>query len=136
MMSPDESSQSIQRSKKARRRWLRSASARRGSVTSARKRSAERSSVSTCSAFLDALRCARDKSLLRQILVEKRRKLAEVLLRLRRVGVARVLRVRLALEHVKVGDDARPTQLAVHAHGVRQEQVARAGRQDRRREPA
>src|SRR5437868_12453278 len=53
-----------------------------------------------------------------QILVEERRKLAEMLLRLGRVRVPRVLRVRLPLEHVQVRDDPRLAQLAMHAHGI------------------
>jgi hypothetical protein len=45
-------------------------------------------------------------ALLRQIFVEERRQLAEVLLRLGRIGIARILRMRLAFEHVEIRDDA------------------------------
>jgi hypothetical protein len=50
------------------------------------------------------LPCLED--LLRQILVEERRQLAEVLPGLGRIGIAGILRVRLAFEHVKIGDNA------------------------------
>jgi hypothetical protein len=64
-------------------------------------------------------------ALLRQIFVEERGQLAEVLLRLGRIGIAGILRMRLALEHVKVRDGAGLTQLAMHADRVGQEQVTR-----------
>src|SRR4030081_3196478 len=50
-------------------------------------------------------------ALLRQILVEECRQLAEVLLRLGRIGIARILRMRLAFEHVEIRDDAGLTHL-------------------------
>jgi hypothetical protein len=75
---------------------------------------------------VDPDRAKAARALLRQIFVEERRQLAEVLLCLGRVRIARILRMRLALEHVKVRNDAGLTQLAMHAHRVGQEQVTRA----------
>ena len=78
--------------------------------------------------------CSRSEGLLRQIRVEERRQLAEVLLRLGRIGIARILRMRLALEHVEIRDDnAGLTQLAMHAHRIGQEQVTRARCENGRR---
>jgi len=54
-------------------------------------------------------------TLLRQIFVEERRQFAEVLLRLGRIRVPRILRMRLAFEHVEISDNAGLTQLAMHA---------------------
>ena len=61
--------------------------------------------------------------LLRQIFVEERRQLAKVLLCLGCIGIARILRMRLALEHVEICDDTGLTQLAMHAYRVGKEQV-------------
>jgi hypothetical protein len=61
-------------------------------------------------------------ALLRQILVEECRQLAKVLLRLGRVGIARILRVRLAFEHVEIRDDAGLTQLEMHTYRVGQDE--------------
>jgi len=61
--------------------------------------------------------------LLRQIFVEERRQLAKVLLCLGCIGIARILRMRLALEHVEIRDDTSLTQLAMHAYRVGKEQV-------------
>src|SRR5215471_6756859 len=72
-------------------------------------------------------------ALLRQILVEECRQLAEVLLRLGRIGIARILRMRLAFEHVEIRDDAGLAQLAMHTYRVGQEQVTRARRENGRR---
>jgi hypothetical protein len=47
-------------------------------------------------------------------------------LRLRRIGIARILRMRLSLEHAEIRDGAGLTQLAMHANRVGQEQVTRA----------
>ena len=58
------------------------------------------------------------RKLLRQIFVEERGQLSEMLLRFRRVGVARILRMRLPFEHVEIRDDAGLTQLAMHAHRI------------------
>src|SRR4249919_1688738 len=74
------------------------------------------------------------QSLLPQILVEERRQLAEVFLCLGRVGIAGILSMRLAFEHVEIGDSAGLTQLAMHAHRIGQEQVARARCENGRRE--
>ena len=74
------------------------------------------------------------RGLLRQILVEERRQLAEVLLRLGRAGIAGILSMRLALEHVEISDDVGLTQLAMHAYRVGQEQVTRARCENGRRE--
>ena len=71
-----------------------------------------------------------------EIPVEEAGQFAEVLLGLGRECVTHVLRVRLALEDIEIRDHARLTQLAVHPHGVREEQVARARGQDGRGKPA
>src|SRR5258706_9132333 len=72
--------------------------------------------------------------LLRQILVEECRQLAEVLLRLGRIGITRILRMRLAFEHEEIRDDTGLTQLAMHTYRVGQEQVTRARCENGRRE--
>jgi hypothetical protein len=51
-----------------------------------------------------------------------------------RIGIAGILRMRLAFEHVEIGDNAGLTQLAMHAHRIGQEQVARARGENGRRE--
>src|SRR5947207_1056346 len=68
--------------------------------------------------------------LFRQIFVEEHGQLAKMLLGLGRVGIAGILRMRLAFEHVKIRDDSGLPQLAVYAHGVGQEQITRARRED------
>jgi hypothetical protein len=52
-----------------------------------------------------------------------------MLLGLGRIGIAGILRMRLALEHVEIRNDAGLAQLAMRAHRVGQEQVTRARRQ-------
>src|SRR4051812_18822568 len=81
-----------------------------------------------------AARTSSDQDLLRQIFVEECRQLAKMLLGLGRIGIAGILRVRLAFEHVEIADDAGLTQLAMHTHRVGQEQVTRARRENGRRE--
>src|SRR3954452_2532319 len=76
----------------------------------------------------------RPERLLRQILVEERRQFAKMLPGLGCGGIAGILRMRLAFEDVEIGDHAGLTQLAMYAHGIGQEQVARAGCEDGRRE--
>src|SRR5437764_12548342 len=68
------------------------------------------------------------------MLVEECRELAEMLFRFRRRWVARILRVRLALEHMQIRDDTSLPQLAMHPHGIGEEQVPCAGCEDGGRE--
>src|ERR1700681_3432551 len=75
-------------------------------------------------------------SLLAEMAVEELPDLIEVLLGLRRGRISRVLRMRLALKDVERGFDARSAHFPVHANRITQEQIARAGREDRRRETA
>ena len=69
----------------------------------------------------------------RQIAVEELGELGEMLLGLGAEGVGVVLRVRLALEDDERRLDAGGTQLAVDAHGVAQEEIARARSEGGRR---
>src|SRR5579863_3061913 len=73
------------------------------------------------------------RELLRQVPVEECRQLAEVLLGFGRIGIARILRMRLPFEHVEIGNDAGLTQLAMHPHRIGQEQITRARCQNGRR---
>jgi hypothetical protein len=66
------------------------------------------------------------------MLFEEPRRFLEVLLGVRLPRVGGALRVRLSLEHDEVGRDAGVAHLAMHPHGVAQEEVARTGGQQRR----
>src|SRR5215213_2384788 len=81
-------------------------------------------------------RASRDCGLLLHVLVEEGGDLGEDLLRLRRGVVAQVVGVRLALVDLQDRLDAGLAELAVDAHRVREQEVARAARQDRRRHVA
>jgi len=67
-------------------------------------------------------------------LSKNRRQLAEMFPGLGAAGIAGILRMGLAFEHVEVRDDAGLTQLAMYAHRIGQEQVARSGCENGRRE--
>src|SRR5882724_12013058 len=69
-----------------------------------------------------------------QMLVEETRDVGEGFLGLRRVHVETILGVRLAFIDVELGDHAGAPELAMRAHRVGEEEVARAAGQDGRRE--
>src|SRR2546423_8718188 len=71
-----------------------------------------------------------------QVLVEKASDLLEGLLRLRCAGVAIPAAMRLAFVDVQVRDHGGLAQLAVHAYGVAEQEVARPRIEDGRREVA
>src|SRR5258706_7230138 len=73
------------------------------------------------------------RSSLSQMPVEETRDVGKGFPGLRRVHVEAVLRVRLALIDVELGGDAGTPQLAMRAHRVGEEEVARAAGQDGRR---
>jgi hypothetical protein len=73
-------------------------------------------------------------TLFRQISVEERGHLAEVLPGLGRIRIGRILRMRLAFEDMEIRDDASLTQFTMHAYCIRQEQITRARRENGRRE--
>src|SRR5258707_2888696 len=73
-------------------------------------------------------------SSLSQMLVQETRDVGEGFLGLRRVHVEAVLRMRHALVDVELGDHAGAPELAMRAHRVGEEEVARAAGQDGWRE--
>src|SRR5450432_2576711 len=78
----------------------------------------------------------RSRSLFSEVLVEEIRDVGEGLLGLRRVRGEGKLRVGLTFIDIQIGFDSGAAQLAVRAHGVAEEQIARAGGEDSRWETA
>ena len=74
--------------------------------------------------FYEADRIA--AGLFSQVLIEEVSDLFERLFGLGRINVSRILRVRLALVDLQDRLDAGLAQLAMHAHRVAQQQIARA----------
>src|SRR4051812_27077317 len=79
------------------------------------------------------IRYSSQRSLL-QMTIEEFCDIGKSFPRLRRVDVELVLRVGLPLIDVKIGDHAGAAQFAMRANRVAEEQIARAGCQDGRRE--
>src|SRR5258708_39571927 len=71
-----------------------------------------------------------------QMLVEEMRDLPNGVLGFRRVDVAQILGMRLTFEDLQHGLDAGLAQLAMHPHRIAEQEVARAGGEDRGREAA
>src|SRR5258708_11115939 len=71
-----------------------------------------------------------------QMLVEEMRDLPNGVLGFRRVDVAQILGMRLAFEDLQHGLDAGLAQLAMHPHRIAEQEVARAGCEDRGRAAA
>src|SRR3569832_535189 len=74
------------------------------------------------------------RNLPRQMSVEECGLFVVLFLGLGCFGIGGILRMRLPFEHMEVGDDAGLTQLAMHAHCIGQEQVARTRGENGRRE--
>src|SRR3989442_1273259 len=85
------------------------------------------------SATCDATPCI---VLLAEMLVEEARDLLEGVLAFRRARVAIPGAVRLALEDLEHGLDARLAQLAMHAHRVAKQEIACAAQEHRGRKAA